>query len=463
MPFAQVKEDKNGQKVLVPITESTSTTAADALALAENALPKTGGEITGSFSLKSNTLDQSDLPSATKFNRILFKDVNGNIIANTGVLQGTSGNLDALLQANNRKEDGSEIQSTLRAIAGADGTTYATAPNPDLATAPDNAIMTKKAVADNYLAKTGGEITGNLTRTITLADLTEKPASVKSGVFGVAAQDGDILGSLNIARRVNGDTDSGIWARNKTASGELVEGVVRVYALQDGTAYATATNPRSDNYGTDIVNMKAMKDYAPMKVADTVNIHVNAETGSDTADLFAGRGFSEEKPFKSLPAALNWIAHNLVNDTRIHVILHSDITFSKSYTAQFPNVSSIGIQSDNTRRTITCMTGFTLSGAVVKFENLNFAINMNGEGNMFYLTGFEAGIPKLVLKDCNFTGSCGTLIAAFDGSIAVIQNALTGNVDAKKYNCLTGSTIIGASRIPGTIDGTHDASSIIAD
>ena len=370
MPFAQVKLDENGKKVLTPVTDSTSTTAADALAVATEA---------------KQTADAAATKTA----------------------------LDAV-----------------------------------------------KATADGALQKSGGEMTGGLIRKIHSIEV----ANPTVGAWGTLIRGTD-----------NNNADSALLLSRTTATGSGNELVsyslndgnpvnqrIGIYCNSDGSGYATCPPPRPDNYGTDIVNAKAMKDYAPMKLTQATTIHVNAETGSDTADLFAGRGFSEEKPFKTLLAAIRYVSSMLVGGYHVSIMLHSDAELpantSELYLGNVGIVSVISASNSN-KNTITMGGQVFIRKGSLRLANAKF--NLPSVAGLFACSGTKAGWAHLFIDSgVEVTGNVTEeLFEITYGGSLFVGASITGTVTVKKYICTNGGMIIGASKIPGTIDGTCDANS----
>lgn len=453
MPFAQVTEDKNGQKVLVPITESTSTTAADALALAENALPLDGSkEMTGNLILQLDAAAKTDPTNATsRATRFIGND--GQIVASLLTSLAVDGSRSIMFQPvtqNNIPSGNMGVQLNK------DGTAFAWCPNPDSATAPNNAIMTKKTVADNYLAKAGGEVTGSLS--ISDSDFDDEDTSAQhwSKQFAIK-KDGHYWGYIQLMN------DFGILRTqlqlHRTINNKNYASGINVCVDSDGTTYATAPNPRTDNYGSDIVTMKAMKDYAPMNLTEDVDIHVNAETGSDTADLFAGRGFSAEKPFKSLDGAVKWVSSKIHGPYTINMILHSDITAASFQSVYLGNsLLRYYLQSDSTKRSVN-LTNAVLRNGCLLLKNIHIAIGA-GARRAITVTGGEAVTPLLYIgTGVEISGAVSEQAFVSAGALIRISAPISGNVTGSKYRALDGGMIIGVSNIPGTVDGICDANS----
>lgn len=357
MPFAEVTLDKNGNKTLTPITESTSTTAADALAIAEKALPKTGGEMTGALTIK-------------------------------GTLGINAREIDAVI---------GETTTSAAVYLGSD---------------------------------TGNSVLGILEAT-----------------YNQNRQQSDI--SLSARAIQNGP-----------------KSFLSLVIPKEGQAYATAPHPRPDNYGTDLVTTKAMKDWALMKLTDIVDIHINSETGSDTVGLFIDRGLSAEKPFKSIQAAHNWAVTNYGGPNYIRFILHSDMDLTYYPDFYLHNLNGLIIMSDSTIRTLNLQqNALQVRSGQLYIQNLKL-VSSNGP-SFCCAAGFRLGTPVVRLGgSIELSGqvSDSSVIANYGGQISIEPSCtLSGTVTGKRYAASRAGRIFTQGKtIPGTEDGTCDASSIVA-
>ena len=169
-----------------------------------------------------------------------------------------------------------------------------------------------KATAEAALPKAGGEVTGALhLYPVTFqkqpsADVNLTENRTARAYNQILFQDANNFnyGELGTYQEIDLTVVSKIQATNKKEDGTSVSAAINAVSRKDGTAYATCPPPRQNNYGSDIVNTKAMKDYAPMKGSGSVSIFVGGSNASDTADLFAGRGLSADKPFATIDAAI---------------------------------------------------------------------------------------------------------------------------------------------------------------
>lgn len=386
MPFAQVTEDQNGQKVLTPITESTSTTAADALALAENALalaeaalPKAGGEMTGDLGIRKSS------PIIT----LAHNDI--------------------------ARED-------------------------DLESAHQSWLF--------------------------MHDKNNKPLG------GIA----EFLGSdKNITY---------LRAYRQTEESALSD--LSIVYEKEGATYATFPHPRPDNYGNDGVTAKAMKDWAAQNLLENKTYHVNPETGSDTADLNAGRG-TADKPFKSVRGALSWVCTHHTGNRIVTIVLHGDCT--EAGTTPIIPFYEVLITSDDTRRTLTIAEtdsfGVGAGNMILRNININPGLrlvaqgnkgggpssitldNVSLTGNIMQITANGSGAQIDAINEIDVNGAaaigCG-LFRSLNGATVDYSGAtFTGSVTGWKYEARNGSLIIAGDKIvPGDGEGICDAHSVIA-
>ena len=131
------------------------------------------------------------------------------------------------------------------------------------AAATKTALDAVKATADGALPLNGSkEMTGPLIIKSNNLDLTTLPASNQYGKLFAVRDKNDInLYYLEGMQYRTGGSRVRIAAN--TPKDEINQlSAVDIVSLSDGTTYATCPPPRPDNYGTDIVNAKAMKDFA---------------------------------------------------------------------------------------------------------------------------------------------------------------------------------------------------------
>lgn len=343
------------------------------------------------------------------------------------------------------------------------------------------AAQAAQQTADEALPKVGGTLTGSLTTLgaaitlqnaaprlfldSTIADRTLVPTT-NSEILSVPFRDKNQrwLGVLDCYAN-NAGQSTHIRAYQRTTTTDVTASL-GITCLHGGGAFGYCTaHPRANNYGTDIVTMKAMKDYALGKQSADVTLFVNAETGSDTADLFAGRGFSKEMPFCGLDAAVIWARTNLAGIFSATIMLCSDISLPNWLTLYANNIRNLIITSDSpdTKRTIHFTGGGSLLGSTgsvvvrdLKFETStaeNF-IKADGLCQFFIGTGVE------------FSGTVsGAALLSTRSAQMFAPYEITGTVTGKKYEVASNAflqTYGKLDQIPGTIAGTCDATSKVA-
>lgn len=313
------------------------------------------------------------------------------------------------------------------------------------------AAAAAQATADAALPKSGGEMTGDLSLGYA-DDQTIRMVSIKSDETKNFVQ--------LIATQSGGTVSRGIFRVYDQHNEAHTFSEIGLNINPDGTAYATCPPPRQNNYASDIVNTKAMKDYAPYVIPGGATLHIDAVNGSDTADLFMGRGFSQEKPFKTLNALFMWLSR-CSSQSIVSVVLHSDIQYPPTNQVyREPMIFAVQLQSDDVRRTINIMNegGLVIQGGVLRFANIN--LQASGIGHFISVDG-QTGYAKCFIgNDVSMDGE--VTVAALSvtrGGECYIHAPVTGNVTGKKYICTNGGMIIGASSIPGSEAGTCDANS----
>lgn len=331
-----------------------------------------------------------------------------------------------------------------------------------------------KEIASGALPKTGGELTGPLSLSGSSPAITQKNTSFEKGnipassvvIGNMAFREAQNKGIGNISCLV---TDVGRTRllmraqRNSATSDDYAD--ININMDADGTSYATAPPPRNNDYGNDIVIMKTLKDYAQKVIPTNAEIFIDAINGSDTADLFTGRGLSADKAFKSLPAAYRWAARYLtVPLNRLLFRLLSDITLTEQLVLNSINSVYIQISGDVPERKITC------KGIGVEVGNLMLSdLHIQGDGSLQSLVwaGGTFGNAYLRLGSLQFSGTVtqGTVKAQWGGAVSA-HGAFTGTVNGPRYYGYKGGRILtgngSQTLIPGTEAGVLDATSIYA-
>lgn len=238
---------------------------------------------------------------------------------------------------------------------------------------------------------------------------------------------------------------------------------LRVDYPMDGVPYASCPVYPTPDYSDKIVTFKSLQDYSIQKIDRDTNIYVHATNGSDTADLHNGRGFSEDKPFKTLEVAISYVLKSIRVSGNVKIYLLSNVTLSGQMSIRIPQEMNIYIEGKDTQYTID-LNGYyfqVYSGGLI-FRN----INISGTCEYFLVSngGFTGASNIYLMSDVSLNGiaTSATVRAIYAGQI-LITGSITGSVTGKRYTCSYGGCIItgnkGANAIPGTIAGTCDSSS----
>lgn len=346
-----------------------------------------------------------------------------------------------------------------------------------------------KQTADAALPKAGGEMTGGLVQTLTSIDATIAAPEASKYVYPWMLQDinGNRIGGLQITfsqtsgalahnlmiRRLVGDTWKDVYG-------------LSINMLADGNAYATFPHPRPDNYGNDGVTAKAMKDWAAQNLLENKTYYVNPETGSDTADLNAGRG-TADKPFKSVRGALSWACTHHTGNRMVTIVLQGDCT--EAGTTPVIPFHKLLITSDDTRRALTIAEtdsfGVGAGNMILRNITINPGLRLVSRGDkgdgpssitlddvslisdilQIIATGPGAQIDAINEIDVNGAAAIGCgLFRSLNGATVDYSGAtFTGSVTGWKYEARNGSLIIAGDKIiPGDGEGICDAHSVIA-
>lgn len=332
-----------------------------------------------------------------------------------------------------------------------------------------------KALAENALPLDGSKaMTGNLMQTAIEPRLQQKlsgtskdtpPAGRVTGGYNVFTEDAspNQLGGLGVDYNTDQTRTAFMQAVSADASASA-----RISAIlgSDGTSFATAPHPRPDNYSFDVVTTLAMKDFAPQKLGADAVLWVNEQTGSDTANLYEGRGFSAAMPFQSLLAAVAWVCANMSGNS-VTINLASDITLPSGLNVACSSIGTLIINAQS--RTVHLGGPISVHYGKLAVKHGKYVADTPIRSFM-YAAGLSGCNPVLSLEgDIELQGAVNeaAVMAAYEGTVIMnIGNTLTGNVTGKRYRALNGGHILvggrGEEAIPGTIDGTVDAVSIYA-
>ena len=315
-----------------------------------------------------------------------------------------------------------------------------------------------------YLSKNGGEINGNIVinNILTSADSYEY-------VRGSAKTDSGSNKALAdlIFQNMDSTTKSAAILRAYNRINGTQYRDLRIDALDDGTFYASCPNPRG-LYNTDIVNYQSMVDYGFNKISQETFLYLNATTGSDTADLNNGRGLLSDKPFKTMDGLLNWARNRYTGPSILTIILNSDIDWSPSWFVT-PQVRSLTIKSDNTKRTINLSSPLTVYYGALGLYNLKLNATKS-LGNILGVAGYYTfAVSSLYIFSTGIelsgTVTKGSIVSTTGGQV-VLDGNIEGSVTGPRYYCEHGGRILtrgrGPNAIPGTEAGKCDDSSTYA-
>lgn len=417
--------------------------------LEENYLALTGGTLTGQLVLKVPNIAQGTTSdSVIVDSAAILRDKNGNFILDIQAVQ-DSDDIQVRLLAGIGVED--DIKYGNLNFKKRNNFVYiSTSTPPD--NAPDDAIQNKASVARDFLAKTGGEMTGVLT--LKMSGAADSPANTDLANIIVSGTDGKQAARFVAGNQPDVHTAQLIVCNNTSSA----KAALSVNWANNGTTYATCPPPRG-LYNNDIATASWVMDNFTQKLTESISIHVNYNTGSDTADLNNGRGLSAAKPFKTLSATLAYAINNYVGQL-VNIQLHSDVTLP--YTQLIiPNIGSVHLVSDTTERTIN-LTGrihlikgdLNLEGIRINAQNINNAFSVEKSG-------------KLHLYNCVIDGAATEAVCnVFNGGMFSVGGTVTGNVTGKRYSCTNCGRILtggrGVNAIPGSEAGIVDATSVYA-
>lgn len=345
-----------------------------------------------------------------------------------------------------------DVSSIFDAISEVDQKVSLAQSNANIANATASSAYTKaesaQATADAALPKAGGEMTGNINFQHEFP-ASEIPDAISSKMIRFHGTDN---GEISILRSLVGTSGkrqlqlASLWSGLESTVCSIIE---------NGICYATAPHPR-DNYGTDIVTTKALKDYAARKTSGVINIFIGGAGASDTADLYVGRGESADKPFASFIAAFNY-ANSLFSGGNINFILQADLEWNTDTRLYCAN--QYKIKSDSSKRTFILKIPLIVADGIFELEQIKLQNSVSISA--FLEARGNRGVPIISFNDgveIDGNVSSATCVANFAG-IIMCNYQVAGSVTGKKYESTNGGKIIGVSKLPGTAAGMVDANS----
>lgn len=440
--------------------------------MAGDFLPLTGGTLTNALTIdmdgyqdihiKRPSIDSKVAPDSDKNESIQFEDKDGVVLGAVGLTRKTSGGNDTVLSSYVYSDTGELLkQNTLLVRTQEDGTGYVLVPTPPESVTDNRAVQTKESVQRDFLAKTGGEMTGPV-RFITSVDALDTiESNVSITAMDFRDMEGFVLGGCGGDILPDNHSWVGIYGHVLDNSNNWPS--VRVNMAPGGVAYATAPHPRTNNYGNDIVTTKHFIDNSSPLISG--GVYVGDVTGaSDTADLWQGRGLTPEKPFKTFGGAWEWLNRHS-NNNQVAINLLTDLEWNPAYPwFMTQTLNTLVIQSYPTtdRKKLILPKGAKVLSGFVEMNNLeiNFPANGNHEG-LWSQGSYRGSSPTLKVNNCVLSGQADVIFNAL-GNGTIFVSSLSGTVTGKKYSATACSRISGVATIPGTMEGTKDDSAVVA-
>lgn len=473
-------------KYPTPVTIAANATPAQVLALLGSADGLKGVNVQTLLALIAGYLP---LSGGTVSNNINQKLPNVDVAANDNTSQtlcyGFDKNNKQLFQqyyvVNKETNIKSFILSMITELAGVDnyraftwnidintGAAYATTATPST-TAPNNAIYNKEALNRDFLSKAGGELTGNLTMKksepwINLYNLLNSTVAPSADSIAFRIRSSDVnnktmmeLSSTQLqSKEISTMLRSCCYANANAITSDIV-----LHAEAGGTTYATCPPPRG-TYTNDIATFKSLVDYAPKKLTAVKTYYINANTGSDTADLNNGRGESANKPFKTLNSAVTWVQNNVVCQS-VELMLDSDITLTQDLICAPCNITALYIKGKTS--SIKLNTANYKIKNNVGFLRFDYLTITSTSDAIFQSNGLWGWAPRILLyENITFNGTCSIALDCYGGDI-VIAAMPSGSLTGKRYSTSNGGRLIlngkDPNSLPGTIAGTVDSGGVV--
>lgn len=424
-------------------------------------LPLTGGTVSGNIILKKDDIDATVIPSSQTFSRkISFTDKNDVQLASLRCSQNKNGILSTALVAE-REINGELVFSPLYLQIDADGNSFALIP--DITEKSPSSTAVNIASGDNrYVKKSGDEMTGVLQVKLSdSASILDEELTPSIPAFEMVDKDAWITGRVASSFGKNGTARTQLISRGNV-SGEVKFASIEVlYNTDINSGYAICPNPRHV-YNSDIVNNTRLIDFAHQKLTeDNIPIYVgNVSGASDTADIHNGRGFSEDKPFASILAALKYVETHLNGPFQVVVNLLSDVTL-QDVDFRFENIFGVIIKGKGVNRTLN-IKNVNLRGGHLQFSSNLILQTLSDTAYIVTVDGSYANSSLIMawgpteingaVSDCVFS-------AGYSGQIIIAnRNSLTGNITGRRFSCHNNGFIYsggkGANAIPGTEAGT---------
>lgn len=325
--------------------------------------------------------------------------------------------------------EGNAVRASISLMVNPNGTAVFTCPTP-LATAPDAVVYNREALYRDFLPKTGGEVTGAITRKAAWGISDELSEVAYATTIGVQDKTG-LNVAQNAVRRMSDRIGSYVSVTNNGVM-SILEAVV----TDDGEAYVSVPSPSNDAYGNYAANTKYVKDNFVQAVTKSLNTYVGGANASDTADLGNGRGLTSDKPFANIMPAMDWVLshYNIGNHIFVFIVqdnldlgsandlfLHAQGAYCYIQSADANNLKrikanrfivyeghlhfrNIELEAYNT---LYCMQAATALGHISLGDTVNFYGNLTSatHGGCVYIpTAGTVSVSSAATIGGNFTG-----------------------------------------------------------
>ena len=334
--------------------------------------------------------------------------------------------------------------------------------NSDIATKTE--LEEVKTTAENALPKTGGEVTGRVILTeytrlrqknMDIASADPLQSDAYNQLVFVDKND-NMCGLVQTVQRKDLQMHADLYVYNQKPDGNRVYKSLGVGITKEGITYTSAPHPR-DNYSTDIVTTKFLKDYAAQKLPAIKRIYVGGSNASDTANLYAGRGETPEMPFATVEGAVKYAGVNLSASAYApSIVLQEDLEWNDNFRIQ--TGMFITLSGNTSTRKLICKKQIVVYGSLY-VSNLNFVGSADQE-HLFYLNGGYRGTLSFA-ENVTFSGAANIALRITNGGLCSVSQDISGDFIGKKYMVQSGSLLLlNNHTIAGTIEGTIDSSSI---
>lgn len=219
-------------------------------------------------------------------------------------------------------------------------------------------------------------------------------------------------------------------------------------------------------YDASAVSAKWARDRCLYKAVNGLDVFIDSVNGSDTADLYAGRG-SMEKPFLTLHAAANLIGAAYAGIGGVTFKLLNDIALPESGTLYMPLdfITRITSADPDNPVKVTVTKNFALGSGNFALGDLKIH-GSDGAQNLIFCTGYSRYSRVLIDGSIEFSGTAAQAVIGvyWGGRVNILGGAqLTGSPSGKKYDVGQASQLFTSGvQIPGSLAGQVSTGSVFA-